>query len=276
MAVYRSVYISFWSDPKIDDDFTPEDKYFYLYLLTNSHTNVSGCYEVSMKQMTRELGYNEDTVNLLIKRMEEVHGVIRYSKKTKEILVLNWHKYNWSKSPNFIRGIKESIKYIKCGEFRDYVVSMMESHGLSGRVGDGMGISVTDTVTDIVSASDSVSDSIGIIEDEDFIGDDGEVEQIDPALAECSAKVIASVDDWLKYKVEKRQGYKDTGKKMLFKTIAKNVKEHGEDAVIGAIEDAMANGYQGIAWYNLKKGVQKGRNKKTFMDLYEERENGWA
>ena len=267
MAVYRSVYISFWSDPKIDDDFSPEDKYFYLYLLTNSHTNVSGCYEVSMKQMTRELGYNEDTVNLLIKRMEELHGVIRYSKKTKEILVLNWHKYNWSKSPNFVRGIQESVKYIKNDEFREYVLNMMESHGLSGRVHDGIGtsVSVTDTVYN------TVSDSIDIIEDEDLVI---EGEQVDPILAECSMRVIESVDNWLKYKSEKRQNYKDTGKKMLLKTIAKNVKEYGEDAVIGVIESAMANGYQGISWYDLKKG--KGRQKKSFMDLYEERENGRA
>lgn len=42
MATYRQIYISFWSDTKVCDDFSPEDKYFYIYLLTNPHTNICG------------------------------------------------------------------------------------------------------------------------------------------------------------------------------------------------------------------------------------------
>ena len=83
MAIFRCVSPNFWTDPKVDDDFTPEDKYFYLYLLTNPHTSLSGCYELGKKQASRELGYNEDVVDRLIRRMEIVHGVIRYDKTTK-------------------------------------------------------------------------------------------------------------------------------------------------------------------------------------------------
>ena len=32
MATFRSIHLTFWTDSKVDDDFTPEDKYFYLYL----------------------------------------------------------------------------------------------------------------------------------------------------------------------------------------------------------------------------------------------------
>ena len=39
MAKYRSIQTSFWSDSKIIEDFTPEDRYFYLYLLTNEKSN---------------------------------------------------------------------------------------------------------------------------------------------------------------------------------------------------------------------------------------------
>ena len=51
MASYRSVYTTFWTDTKVSDDFTPEDKYFMLYCLTNNYTNLCGCYEISIKQM---------------------------------------------------------------------------------------------------------------------------------------------------------------------------------------------------------------------------------
>ena len=63
MAIYRNVQLSFWTDNKILDDFTPEDKYFYLYLLTNPHTNICGCYEISYKSMSDDTGYNNRTNN---------------------------------------------------------------------------------------------------------------------------------------------------------------------------------------------------------------------
>ena len=113
MAIYRNVQLSFWTDNKVEDDFTPEDKYFYLYLLTNPQTNICGCYEVSYSQMTNQTGYNKDTINRLLDRFEKVHGMIRYCRETKEILILNWHKYNWSNSSRVITGIESVAKHIK-------------------------------------------------------------------------------------------------------------------------------------------------------------------
>ena len=42
MAIFRKVNNGFWEDEKVVDDFTPEDKYFMLYLMTNPHTNQVG------------------------------------------------------------------------------------------------------------------------------------------------------------------------------------------------------------------------------------------
>lgn len=58
MAIFRCVSPNFWSDPKVDDDFTPEDKYFYLYLLTNPHTTLSGCYELGSNRTAVEVVAN--------------------------------------------------------------------------------------------------------------------------------------------------------------------------------------------------------------------------
>ena len=76
MATYRNIQISFWTDSKVADEFTPEDKYFYLYLMTNPHTNTCGCYEISIRQMSIETGYSKETISKLIERMEKVHNVI--------------------------------------------------------------------------------------------------------------------------------------------------------------------------------------------------------
>ena len=126
MAIYRNVQLSFWTDNKVEDEFTPEDKYFYLYLLTNPQTNICGCYEVSYSQMTRHTGYNKETIQKLLERFDKVHHVLKFNSETKEILILHWYKYNWSKSDKVMIGIESVAKHIKSKELRDYVYAIME------------------------------------------------------------------------------------------------------------------------------------------------------
>lgn len=122
MASYRNIQLSFWTDAKVADEFTPEDKYFYLYLLTNPHTNTCGCYELSIKQMSVETGYSKDTIERLIERFALVHDIIRYSNETKEMLVINWYKYNWTTSSKLRTSIFNNINNIKNDDFRDYLL----------------------------------------------------------------------------------------------------------------------------------------------------------
>lgn len=148
---FRNISLTFWTDSKIDDEFTPEDKYFYLYLLTNPHTSICGCYEISMKQMERETGYNADTCYRLLDRMERVHNVIRYSRITKEVLILNWHKYNWTKSEKLVKAIESVSNYIKNDKYREYIKNILK---------DNIIIDIeTETESDSDTESDTESDS---------------------------------------------------------------------------------------------------------------------
>lgn len=126
MAIYRSIQLSFWTDSKVVDDFTPEDRYFYLYLMTNPHTNLIGCYEVSVRQIASETGYSQDVVERLLDRMENIHEVIRYSRDTKEVLIMNWGKYNWTKSLDFQRALSKQIEGIKTPEYRSFIEKSIE------------------------------------------------------------------------------------------------------------------------------------------------------
>ena len=121
MAKGRLISTNFWDDSKVVDDFTPEDKYVYLYCMTNPHTNLCGCYEVSVKQIASETGYNEDTVKRLLMRLDRDHNVIRYSSITKELLVLNWFRYNWSASEKLNKPLLAEIRAIKDDGFREYL-----------------------------------------------------------------------------------------------------------------------------------------------------------
>lgn len=160
MAIYRTVSMSFWTDNKVTDDFTPEDRYFYLYLFTNPHTNLCGCYEVSIKQMSNETGYSKDSVENLIERFEKVHKVLKFSRETKEILLLNWSKYNWTSSEKFRKPLAKEIDNVKNLKFREFLEDVFENgYGIDTTCID---TSVTVTDTNTVSITDN---TISIIKD---------------------------------------------------------------------------------------------------------------
>ena len=155
MAIYRSIQMTFWTDSKVVDEFTPEDKYFYLYLMTNPHTNLAGCYEISITQAANETGYNKESIERLLKRMEEVHNTIRYSKQTKEVLILNWSKYNWTRSRDFQKPLLVEIESVKNLDFKTYLELELEKiNTVLTPSNESPNTSVTVTVTDTVSDTD--------------------------------------------------------------------------------------------------------------------------
>lgn len=124
MALYRTIQMSFWTDIKVSETFTPEDKYFYLYLFTNPHTNLAGCYEISIRQIVNETGYSKDTVERLFERFSKVHKVAYYSQTTNEVLIVNWHKYNWTSSEKLRKPLDTQIRNIKNESFRKYLTEI--------------------------------------------------------------------------------------------------------------------------------------------------------
>ena len=152
MAVYRQVKLSFWTDHLVSDNFSAEDKYFFLYLLTNLHTNLCGCYEVSKTQVAKEMGYSEETINSLIDRFENKYNLIRYDKKTYELLILNWSKHNWTESPKFRKLVEKEIESIKDMEFKKYLTGIF-----NGEDAEIYPISTSDTVSEVPNTSLLVS-----------------------------------------------------------------------------------------------------------------------
>ncbi len=126
MAIYRTVSPNLWTDTKVVDNFTPEDKYFMLYLLTNPHANLLGCYEISVKQISDETGYTRDTIYNLIQRFRNQYKIVDYSDNDKEVLIKNWYKYNWSRSPKTKTALEKLLIYVKCEQFRVYLKSIIK------------------------------------------------------------------------------------------------------------------------------------------------------
>ena len=70
MGIKRIVDVQFWNDDKVLEYFSPEDKLFMLYLMTNPHTTQLGIYAINKKHMSFELGYTIDVINVLLDRFE--------------------------------------------------------------------------------------------------------------------------------------------------------------------------------------------------------------
>ena len=104
---FRLVYTEFWQDPKVMEEMTPEDKYFYLYLLTNPCTNMIGVYRIVKKQMAFDLGYSIESINSLMDRFINYHKLIKYNENTKELCIVHYGKYNLN------RGGKPMLDCIK-------------------------------------------------------------------------------------------------------------------------------------------------------------------
>ncbi len=100
MAKYRMVRTEFWKNPVVMEEMTPEDKYFYLYLLTNPQTTQIGIYKITKKQMAFDLGYSIETVQSLMDRFINHHRLIRYNPKQGSWLLKTGGKTTWIKAGN--------------------------------------------------------------------------------------------------------------------------------------------------------------------------------
>lgn len=159
MAIYRSVYLSFWEDSKIADSFTPEDKLFMLYCLTNSHTNIIGCYEISIKQIAYEIGYSKEAIELLLTRFITIHKNIDYDYDTRELFVKNWYKYNWTSSEKLEKNVISNISKIKSKKFKEELIDIYNSRDtLSIPYIDTM--DTTDTITNTINYNDIIKEII--------------------------------------------------------------------------------------------------------------------
>jgi len=122
MSVKRIVDTNFWNDDKVIEYFSPEDKLFMLYLMTNPHTTQLGIYQINKKVMSFELGYSLDTVSVLLDRFENKYNMIKYSNETNEIAIKNYLKYSIIKGGKPVEDcLEKEIKLIKNKKLLTYV-----------------------------------------------------------------------------------------------------------------------------------------------------------
>ena len=61
------------------------------------------------------------------------------------------------------------------------------------------------------------------------------------------------IEDWLDYKWERKEPYKETGLKILMTRIENYTEKFGEEKIVELIDECMANNYKGIIFEKLDK-----------------------
>ena len=164
MGIKRIVDTSFWTDGKVDE-FTPEDKYFMLYLLTNPFSRQLGIYEISIRQVAFQLGYSEDSVRALLERFEKKYRMLLYSRETSEIAILNFLRHSVMKGGKPVEDcIKQDMEKVKNKRLIDAVFLHLHDR-------DGLNVTVKKVIDDYINDNDIHNDNDND-NDNDRTGDD--------------------------------------------------------------------------------------------------------
>ena len=78
--------------------------------------------------------------------------------------------------------------------------------------------------------------------------------------------IYNKIIEWLKYKQERKELYKETGLNSLLKQIENNIDKYGEDVIINLISECMANNYKGIIFEKLEKIKQESKSKPNWLN----------
>lgn len=117
----RLIDTELWNNEQIVEEFSSDDRYFWLYLLTSPHGTICGVMKYSPAIIGRDMGLHKDTIENLAYRFENIYKLIVVDKETKELLILNWYKWNWNTSEKLMQSVFNSKETIKSEHIKNLV-----------------------------------------------------------------------------------------------------------------------------------------------------------
>lgn len=210
------------SDAFLDMPLSTRCLYFTLGMLADDDGFVS-----APKSIMRQCGASQDDLNILIAK----RYVLTFDSG---ILVIKHWRIN-----NYLR----SDRYRETTYVEEKSTLMLDEKGAYTEAGilPAAGVGIPLGIPSIGK------DSIGKDSKEE-----GEKDTPDDLLC-FTGVLLEATKDWFKYKQEKRQTYKETGRKNLISQIKNNAEIYGNEAVAKVIKDSMASNYQGIVFDRLSE-----------------------
>ena len=127
-TAYSKIQRNFWETDEARE-MTPEEKYFWMYLQTNANVNTLGCYAFRMRKAMDETGYNRETLEKLLQRMEQVLRIL-YDEGAKEVFLLHWAEGNWNKKTATLRALAADLKEIQSKTLKETVKTLLLKNGI--------------------------------------------------------------------------------------------------------------------------------------------------
>jgi hypothetical protein len=107
MAKQRSISTKFWSDSYIIE-LSAREKFFFLYLLTNDHTKLSGVYELPVKVMAFESGIEQQHIEAMLEKFAQEGKVYFFDGW---VFIRNFIK-NLKINPSVKKGIERELSEV--------------------------------------------------------------------------------------------------------------------------------------------------------------------
>lgn len=200
MANQRMVQTSLWRKSRRFKALQPLEKLLYLYLLTNSDTELCGAYELEMDEIALHTGIDYRTLPKTFERLEEV-GLAKYVDGW--VVIANYKAF--SENPKVRKGIEDGMSMLP-KEIREVMDSLSDSM-------DRLSYSMTDFDSDNDNDNDNDSPT-GAVADEviDYLNEKANKQfrhtqtnrnRILPRLKEgftvedCKAVIDRKSRDWL-------------------------------------------------------------------------------
>ena len=225
-GISRIVNTSFWEDEKVINDFSPEDKLFLLYVLTNPHTTQLGIYKLIPKVAAFELGYSKEDIEKLLQRFENKYRMIRYSTDTCEIAIKNFLRYSIIKGGQPVYDcLLKDVKQVKDKSLLAYIYNAN-----AGR----------DDINKTVKAFlNTISGTLSTVNDNDNDNDNDSIVTVSctDSVHESSNKYCSIVEAWNALSnlgIKPIRGIAKKGTRA--DQLRARIREHGEEAVIEAVD----------------------------------------
>lgn len=106
MAKQRYLNTKFWTDTYITG-LDPIEKLLFLYFITNHLTNISGVYEIQLKQVAFDTGIHLDMVEKIMARFERDKKIVY---RSGWVCAVNFVKHQVTNSPQVQAGIIRELK----------------------------------------------------------------------------------------------------------------------------------------------------------------------
>ena len=108
----RSINTKFWEDPWIEE-LNPKDKLLFLYLLSNSKTNMLGIYEVSLSKISFETGLTKQEIGKAFEGFERVNKAFYIDNYVVLANFLKNQKYNTNMKKSATKEFSNLPKLLK-------------------------------------------------------------------------------------------------------------------------------------------------------------------